>query len=97
MGCNATFQPGSGTIESALNGGDVKTGIRLYKLLFEALYRIKIKALREASLASESSEPESLRATIECVINESSFKDLDVLIQNHSTMKLLGIKGKGDN
>ena len=45
---------GPGTIESALKAGDVKTGIRLYKLLFEALYRIKIKTLEEATLASES-------------------------------------------
>ena len=85
-----------GTIESALKGGDVKTGIRLYKLLFEALYRIKIKTLEEASLASESSESKSFRATIQRVNDDSNFKDLDFLIQRHTSTKLFQRKGKGD-
>ena len=34
---------GTGTIDNALKGGDVKAGIRLYKLLFEAVYRIKLR------------------------------------------------------
>ena len=38
---------GPGTIESALKGGHVKTGIRLYKLLFEAFYRISLKLFTE--------------------------------------------------
>ena len=36
---------GSGTIENALKGGDVKGGIRYYKILFEAIFRIKIEAM----------------------------------------------------
>ena len=35
---------GSGTIENALKGGDVKAGIRYYKILFEAIFRIRIEA-----------------------------------------------------
>ena len=36
---------GEGTIKKALNGGDVKEGVRLYKLLFEAVLRSKVKYL----------------------------------------------------
>ena len=34
---------GAGSIENALKGGDRKTGVRDYKLLFEAVYRAKIE------------------------------------------------------
>ena len=33
-----------GTIRSAMNGGDVKAGIRYYKILYEAFMRLKIKS-----------------------------------------------------
>ena len=34
---------GSGAIENALKGGDIKMGIRCYKLPHEAIYRAKVE------------------------------------------------------
>ena len=53
---------GSGTIESALRGGDVKLGVRL--LLFEALYQLTLEMLEEVSLSSESKESIKLRKLV---------------------------------
>ena len=55
---------GSGTIESALRGGDVKLGVRLYKLLFEALYQLTLEMMEEVSLSSESKESIKLRKLV---------------------------------
>ena len=34
---------GYGTLENGMRGGDIKSGIRFYKLLFESLVRLKIE------------------------------------------------------
>ena len=73
---------GPGTIESALKGGNVKTGIRLYKLLFETFYRIKIRPFEELSLASESNESNLLRELVNRVKCHVNFMGLDELV-NH--------------
>ena len=54
---------GSGTIENALKGGDVKGGIRYYKILFEAIFRIKIEAMGTCS--DENEHLSSLLSRIE--------------------------------
>ena len=35
---------GAGSIDKALKAGDVNDGIRFYKMLFEAIYRIKVES-----------------------------------------------------
>ena len=65
---------GAGTIESALKGGDVKVGIRLYKLLFEALYIIKLKYLEKAVMTREDENLQTLRVLIQ---NAKKYLDYD--------------------
>ena len=80
---------GPGTIESALKGGNVKTGIRLYKLLFETFYRIKIRSFEELSLASESNESNLLRELVNRVKCHVNFMGLDELVNHLVSSNLL--------
>ena len=54
---------GFGTIENALKGGDVKGGICYYKILFEAIFRIKIETIGTCS--DENEHLSSLLSRIE--------------------------------
>ena len=85
---------GPGTIESALKGSDVKLGVRLYKLLFEAFYRMKLQMLEQRSLISESKDSIKLKKLIEHSLNDFDCKmnftqystdNLDNLL-NHSIL-----------
>ena len=55
---------GPGTIEKCMNGGDVKMGIRLYKLLFEAIYWIKMREL-EVFVLPENDQTSSLLVEVQ--------------------------------
>ena len=83
-----------GTIESALKGGNVKTGIRLYKLLFEAFYRIKIRSFEELSLASESNESNLLRELVNRVKCHVNFMRPDELVNHPFNQKILQTSSK---
>ena len=87
---------GQGTIESALKGGNVKTGITLYKLLFEAFYRIKIRSFEELSLASESNELNLLRELVNRVKCHVNYMGLDELVNRLLNKKMLQTSSKGD-
>ena len=87
---------GPGTIQSALQGGNVKMGIRLYKLLFESFYRIKIKSLEKTMLTSESSKYRIYKTKIRNVKDDSGFKGLPKLMQDELTRKILDYRGKED-
>ena len=60
------------------------------------MYRIKLRTLKKASLNSESSDAQSLRVLIKTVNTNSSFDDLDKLVQNPLTKKILQARGDGD-
>ena len=62
---------GKGTIKKALNGGDTKQAIFLYKLLFEALMRYKIEHLK-------SEDPGCLPPPV--VLKEVSKENVDMMI-----------------
>ena len=75
---------GKGTIVNALNGGDTKQAITLYKILFEALLRYKIEFLR-------TSAPESIHDPIklECVTKQS----LQMILDQDNIKQLPKLKG----
>ena len=83
---------GAGTIESALKGGDVKIGIRLYKLLFEALYRIKLKSIENA----ESESQEQLWALVEDSRKSLTYDSIQKLTSHPETKTILKMVMKGD-
>ena len=100
---------GPGTIESSLKGSDVKFGIRLYKLLFEAFYRIKLKMLEKRCLTSESRESIKLRELVECtdISNDIIDPSSDYVMPHYSAglkylstqptlTKILNIRTGGD-
>ena len=85
-----------GTIEALLKGGDVILAIRLYKLLFEAFYHMKLKMLEKRCLSSESKECIKLREVVECAEVFHSLGDLDNLANNPTLATILKIRTRGD-
>ena len=73
---------GPGTIEKGLNGGDVKAGVRLYKLLFEALYRIKFRYLEEVAIIPEDENISSFLTQIQEARGKLSFEMIQKLINS---------------
>ena len=67
-----------GTIRSALREGDVKLGIRYYKILCEAFLRSKIKFL-------ETSTQESIefKNWINTLCNDINYKNSQILLEKH--------------
>ena len=68
---------GSGTIEKALKGGDVKEGIRYYKFLFEAVYRIKLDACGIDNNLENSPDVSRLLARIDEAANDLNFEVIE--------------------
>ena len=96
---------GPGTIESALKGSDVKLGLRLYKLLFEAFYRMKLQMLEKRCLLSESKESIKLKGVIEHSLNDFDYQvnhrpystdNLDNLVNQPTLTTILHIRTEGD-
>ena len=73
---------GPGTIEKCLNGGDVKMGIRLYKLLFEAIYRIKMREL-EVSVLPENDQTSSLLVEVQTAKENLTHETVKNLVNNN--------------
>ena len=74
---------GTGTIDNALKGGDVKAGIRLYKLLFEAVYRIK---LRNKVFTNGENE---LTQQISNAKQNMNMQNIDILMKNPRLVTLM--------
>ena len=77
---------GEGSIKKALKGGDVKEGVRLYKLLFEAILRSKIKYLMRnhttplyKKLASLINSEELNHENVQKIIDDPQFHILPEL------------------
>ena len=96
---------GPGTIESALKGSDVKLGLRLYKLLFEAFYRMKLQMLEKRCLLSESKESIKLKGVIEHSLNDFDYQvnhrpystdNFDNLVNHPTLTTILHIRTEGD-
>ena len=82
---------GYGTIENALRAGDVKTGVRYYNLLYEALIQLKIDYLYdEERLTSHWHISNDLRKCIEDVRQDPT-SPLFNEVANHSELKLLPV------
>ena len=73
---------GPGTIEKGLTGGDVKAGIRLYKILFEALYRIKFRYLENSGVIPESEEMRLFLKQIQTARENLNFEEIEKLVNN---------------
>ena len=70
---------GSGTIEKSLKGGDVKSGVRLYKLLFEALYRIKFRYLEKVAVIPENEQTSLFLTQIQETRGKLNFDEIQKL------------------
>ena len=73
---------GPGTIEKGLNGGDVKGGVRLYKLLFEALYRIKLQYLEQVAIIPEDQHTSSFLTQIQEARSKLDFDAIQKLTES---------------
>ena len=83
---------GAGTIENALKGGDVKLGIRLYKLLFEALYRVKINYVKTTIMITDNEDSPSLQELIQVTRKNLDCDNIQKLIGHPDINYFLKIK-----
>ena len=67
-----------GTIRSALRGGDVKLGIRYYKILSEAFLRSKIQFLE-----TSTQESVEFKNWINTLCNNINYKNSQILLEKH--------------
>ena len=67
---------GEGTIKHALKGGDVKFGIHLRKLMFEAIIRIKIIFLEKSGLFSIDENAFQNIIHLQKYISEENFQNV---------------------
>ena len=74
--------------QSNLKGGDVKVGVRLYINYYSKL--------EKTSLASESSDSDTLRSLTENIQESLDFKGIDVLVQHPVLQNILRSSIKGD-
>ena len=86
---------GSGSVENAFNAGDVKAGIRYYKLLYEAIMRLKIKYLSDHGIDGiKSKYDDEFMKCIDQVKAKPSYTSFENIL-NHSELQLLP-RLKGD-
>ena len=84
---------GSGTIEKALKGGDVKEGIRYYKFLFEAIYRIKLDACGIDNNLENSPDVSRLLDRIDEAANDLNFEVIETILNFEQLNFLPNIPG----
>ena len=83
---------GKGTIQNALKGGDVKYGIYLHKLLFEAIARSKIHhAIKTDEVFSEKID--TMQILMQKVIENITKQNFDELVQSEEFVELPQLKG----
>ena len=81
---------GEGTIKKALSGGDVKEGVQLYKLLFEAVLRSKVNYLMGKHTVPwykklvSSVTPELNYGSVQKIVEDAQFQLLPQLEGNMS-------------
>ena len=75
---------GKGTIKKALKGGDTKEEIYLYKLLFEAFLRSKLKHLKNSNvlLPTVPEIPDICQSDIDLALDKGFIEVLSILKRN---------------